>query len=143
MAAKGPRRASCAASTFRRSGSASAERALCEQFNAKSLSAFSVCGHDGAICAAGALLEYLKDTQKHALKNIDGIRYLSSDSYLKLDNTAIRNLELVKTLSEGKKYGSLLWLLDKTKTGMGSRLLQSCLLSPLVDIEAINYTPLR
>ena len=120
-------------------GRASAERALCEQFNAKSLSAFSVCGHDGAICAAGALLEYLKDTQKHALKNIDGIRYLSSDSYLKLDNTAIRNLELVKTLSEGKKYGSLLWLLDKTKTGMGSRLLQSYLLSPLVDIEAINY----
>ncbi len=120
-------------------GRASAERVLCEQFNAKSLSAFSVCGHDGAICAAGALLEYLKDTQKHALKNIDGIRYLSSDSYLKLDNTAIRNLELVKTLSEGKKYGSLLWLLDKTKTGMGSRLLQSYLLSPLVDIEAINY----
>ena len=120
-------------------GSSAAERALCEQFAAKSLAAFSVCGRTGAICAAGALLEYLKDTQKHALKNIDGIRYLSTDSYLKLDNTAIRNLELNKTLFEGKKYGSLLWLLDKTKTGMGSRMLQSCLLSPLVDIDAINY----
>ena len=120
-------------------GRTAAERALCGQFNAKSLSAFSVYGHDGAICAAGALVEYLKETQKHVLKNIDGIRYVSSDSYLKLDNTAIRNLELVKTLAEGKKYGSLLWLLDKTKTCMGSRLMQSTILSPLVDRERIDY----
>lgn len=120
-------------------GSTAAERALCEQFAAKSLAAFSVSGHNGAICAAGALIEYLKDTQKHALKNIDNIRYVSTDSYLKLDNTAIRNLELVKTLAEGKKYGSLLWLLDKTRTCMGSRLLQSCVISPLVDKAAIDY----
>ena len=120
-------------------GLQAAERALCEQFAAKSLAAYSVSGHDCAICAAGALVEYLKETQKHALRNIDGIKYISSDSYMRLDNTAIRNLELVKTLAEGKKYGSLLWLLDKTRTSMGARLLQSYILSPLASADAINY----
>lgn len=120
-------------------GDKAAERALCEQFGVKELSAYSVSGHGGAVCAAGALLEYLKDTQKHALKNIDGIKYISADGYMKLDNTAIRNLELVKTLSEGKKYGSLLWLLDKTSTNMGARLLAANVVSPLVDKDAINY----
>lgn len=120
-------------------GLQAAERALCEQFAAKSLAAYSVSGHDCAVCAAGALVEYLKETQKHALRNIDGIKYISSDSYMRLDNTAIRNLELVKTLAEGKKYGSLLWLLDKTRTSMGARLLQSYILSPLASADAINY----
>lgn len=120
-------------------GDKAAERALCEQFGVRELSAYSVSGHGGAVCAAGALLEYLKDTQKHALKNIDGIKYISADGYMKLDNTAIRNLELVKTLSEGKKYGSLLWLLDKTSTNMGARLLAANVVSPLVDKDAINY----
>ena len=120
-------------------GSAAAERALCEQFNAKSLAAFSVSGHAAAISAAGALVEYLKETQKHALKNIDGIRYILADNYMRLDNTAIRNLEIVKTLAEGKKYGSLLWLLDKTKTSMGARLLSGSIIMPLADEKAINY----
>ena len=120
-------------------GFQTAERTLCEQFETKSLAAFSVSGHNAAISAAGALIEYLKETQKHALKNIDGITFVSSDSYMKLDNSAIRNLELVKTLAEGKKYGSLLWLLDKTKTSMGARLLSGCILSPLADERAINY----
>ena len=120
-------------------GFQTAERTLCEQFETKSLAAFSVSGHNAAISAAGALIEYLKETQKHALKNIDGITFVSSDSYMKLDNSAIRNLELVKTLAEGKKYGSLLWLLDKTKTSMGARLLAGCILSPLADERAINY----
>lgn len=120
-------------------GYSSAERTLCGQFGTSSLAAFSVSGHNGAISAAGALIEYLKETQKHALKNIDGIRFISSESYMKLDNAAIRNLELVKTLGEGKKYGSLLWLLDKTKTSMGARLLSSWILSPLADEKSINY----
>ena len=120
-------------------GYSAAERALCGQFGAKSLAAFSVSGHKAAISAAGALLEYLKETQKHALKNIDGIRYIASDSFMRLDTTAIRNLELVKTLAEGKKYGSLLWLLDKTRTSMGARLLSSWILSPLAEPQQINY----
>ena len=120
-------------------GYSAAERALCGQFGAKSLAAFSVSGHKAAISAAGALLEYLKETQKHALKNIDGIRYIAPDSFMRLDTTAIRNLELVKTLAEGKKYGSLLWLLDKTRTSMGARLLSSWILSPLAEPQQINY----
>ncbi len=120
-------------------GYAAAERALCEQFGSRSLSAFSVNGHSCAVCAAGALIEYLKDTQKHALKNIDGIKFVSCDSYMKLDGAAIRNLELVKTLVENKRYGSLLWLLDKTKTSMGARLLYNSVLSPLVERDDINY----
>lgn len=120
-------------------GYAAAERSLCEQFGTSSLSAFSVSGHACAVSAAGALIEYLKETQKHALKNIDGIKFIPSDSYLKLDGSAIRNLELVKTLAENKRYGSLLWVLDKTKTSMGARLLYNCILSPLADRDEINY----
>ncbi|MCD8040401.1 MAG: DNA mismatch repair protein MutS [Clostridia bacterium] len=118
---------------------AGAEMRLKEQFNTNTLSAFSVNGHSGAICAAGALIEYLKDTQKHALKNIDGINYISGDSYMTLDTSAIRNLELVKTIAENKRYGSLLWLLDKTKTGMGARLMNNTILSPLNDKDRINF----
>ena len=118
---------------------AAAEKTLCEQFNAKSLSAFSVYGKDDAVCALGALIQYLKETQKHALPNMDGVKYVSSENYMQLDNAAVRNLELVKSMSEGKKYGSLLWLLDKTKTAMGARLLSSMIVSPLCSANEINY----
>lgn len=118
---------------------AAAEKTLCEQLNTKSLSAFSVNGRNEAICALGSLIEYLKETQKHALPNIDGVKYVSCENYMQLDTAAVRNLELVRTLGEGKKYGSLLWLLDKTCTAMGARLLSNIILSPLHDIAAINY----
>ncbi len=120
-------------------GAVAAERALCEQFGVTTLSAYSINGKKGAVCAAGALLNYIKETQMHALKNIDGVKYVSSDKYLQLDGAAIRNLELVKTLGDGGKYGSLLWLLDKTNTAMGARLLYSAILNPLCDKTAINY----
>ncbi len=116
-----------------------AENNLLKQFKAKTLAAYPIAGRRNAVCAAGALIEYLTETQKHSLTNIDGIRFISNDSYMVLDNSAIRNLELVKTLGEGKKYGSLLWLLDKTKTAMGSRLLASMILSPLCNRDAVNY----
>jgi DNA mismatch repair protein MutS len=116
-----------------------AEKCLLEQLQAKTLSAFSVAGKKDAICAAGALIEYLRETQKHTLANIDGITYLSREQDMQLDGAAIRNLELVKSLGEGNKYGSLLWLLDKTKTAMGARLLNNVILSPLGSIEKINY----
>ncbi len=120
-------------------GYAAAEQNLLSQLNARTLSAFEVGGKPAAVCACGALLEYLKETQKHALSNIDGVKYISDITRMQLDNTAVRNLELVKSMSEGKKYGSLLWLLDKTKTAMGARLLNSMILSPLADAAQINY----
>ncbi len=119
-------------------GYSAAERALCSQFGAATLSAFPINGHDAAVRAAGALIEYIKETQMRALKNIDGIKYISDDSHMVLDMAAIRNLELVNSIGEGKKYGSLLWLLDKTKTGMGARLMRECVLTPLCSAEAIN-----
>ncbi|MBD5632721.1 MAG: DNA mismatch repair protein MutS [Clostridia bacterium] len=120
-------------------GYAAAERRLLEQLGAKSLSPYSISCKKEAVCAVGALLEYLKDTQMHALKNIDNVKFLSSDKYMQLDTAAVRNLELTKTLGSGAKYGSLLWLLDKTKTPMGARYLQSVLLYPLHNIQKINY----
>lgn len=116
-----------------------AERALLEQFNAKTLSAYPVADKKEAVCAVGALLQYLKETQMHALKNINGAKYLSNDNFMQLDGTAIRNLELVKSLGTNKKYGSLLWLMDKTKTAMGARLLNNCIIYPFASEEAINY----
>lgn len=116
-----------------------AEKRLLEQLKAKSLSAFSIDGKTVAVCATGALLEYLKETQKHALANIDGIKFISSNASMQLDTAAIRNLEIIKSLGAGKKYGSLLWVLDKTKTAMGARLLSNLIVSPLQDKRRINY----
>ncbi|MDE7181643.1 MAG: DNA mismatch repair protein MutS [Clostridia bacterium] len=116
-----------------------AERTLLAQFNAKTLSAYSIADRVYAVSAAGALIEYLKETQMHALKNIDNVKFVVSDSYLQLDATAIKNLELVKTLGDGKKYGSLIWLLDKTQTAMGARLLNNGILYPFANKKDIDY----
>ncbi len=118
---------------------ANAEKRLLEQLKAKSLSAFSIDGKTVAVCAVGALLEYLKETQKHALANIDGVRFISNNANMQLDSAAIRNLEIVKSLGEGKRYGSLLWVMDKTCTAMGARLLANLIVAPLCDKEKINY----
>ena len=120
-------------------GYKAAEKNLLEQLGAGTLSSFGVNGHDAAVCACGALLEYLKETQKHALANIDNVNYISDRRYMQLDNSAVRNLEIVRSMSEGKKYGTLLWLLDKTKTPMGARLLNNIILSPLGSADAVNY----
>ena len=116
-----------------------AERNLLEQFNTHSLSAYGIAGKDNLISSAGALIEYLRETQKHALLNINTIKMVNRSKFMDLDSIAVRNLELVKNNADGKKYGSLLWVLDKTKTGMGARLLNRMLISPLNDVEEINY----
>lgn len=116
-----------------------AENNLCVQFSVTSLAPYGISGNNESICAAGALIKYLKDTQKHALANILSIKYIRHENYMVLDSAAIRNLELVRSNYEGKKFGSLLWLLDKTATGMGARLMNKWVLSPLNDIDAINY----
>ena len=117
----------------------SAARRIMEQFNVKSLSSYQINGKELATCATGALLEYLKETQMHALKNVDDVKFLESEKYLQLDTVALRNLEIVKSIGDGGRYGSLLWLLDKTKTAMGARLLNNCILYPLCNKDDINY----
>ncbi len=116
-----------------------ARNSLEKQFNVLSLSHFGIEDDELCICAAGALIAYLQETQKHALINVNSLKNVGEDKTMMLDVNAVRNLELVKTLKDGKRYGSLLWLLDKTKTSMGARKLQSWILSPLRDSEKINY----
>ncbi len=116
-----------------------AEKNLCEQFKALSLAAYEIAAKEDMISAAGALVEYLRETQKHALLNISSIRVVHRERHMELDNIAVRNLELIKNNAEGKKYGSLLWVLDKTVTGMGARLINRMILSPLRDIEEIEH----
>ncbi len=116
-----------------------AEKNLLEQFNTTSLAAYGVAAKENIIAAAGALVEYLRETQKHALANINSLKVINLDKCMTLDSTAVRNLELVRNNAENKKYGSLLWVLDKTKTGMGARMLNRMVLSPLRDIQEIEY----
>lgn len=115
-----------------------AERNLLEQLKAKTLAAYGLGGKDNMISAAGALVEYLRETQKHSLANITSIRVINKEVFMTLDGNAVRNLELLRSNAEGKKYGSLLWILDKTKTGMGARLLSRIVLTPLKDKKEIN-----
>ncbi len=86
----------------------------------------------GAV-AAGALLKYLYETQKNSLGNMTSLQIYSTGKYMVIDSSTRRNLELVETLREKQKRGSLLWVLDKTKTAMGARMLRSFVEQPLIE----------
>ncbi len=116
-----------------------AEITLKSHFNLNSLEIFKLEEKKICISSCGALIAYLNQTQKKTLKNITEIVLENGNDFMMLDVNAIRNLELVKTLRDNKRYGSLLWLLDKTKTSMGARKLQNWILTPLSSIESINY----
>ena len=88
--------------------------------------------------ALGALLGYLHETQKTDLSHIDDLEYYRRGQFMELDFTARRNLELTETLRSKEKKGSLLWVLDKTKTAMGGRMLRSWLERPLLNVTAIE-----
>jgi DNA mismatch repair protein MutS len=90
------------------------------------------------ISAVGALVEYLKDTQKSGLERINHIELYQENQYMRLDYNTQRNLELTQTMLTKEKRGSLLWVLDKTKTAMGKRLIRSWIEHPLMNISAIN-----
>ncbi len=90
------------------------------------------------ICSAGALLQYLQETQKNALEHINTLRHVSHDSFVKIDAATSRNLEITSTLRGGARRGSLLWLLDKTVTSMGARRLKKWMDEPLYSMDEIN-----
>ena len=92
----------------------------------------------GAILALGAVLTYLYETQKTDLSHIREVEYYEEGRFMELDLAARRNLELTETLRSKEKKGSLLWVLDKTKTSMGGRLLRSWLERPLLSVSAIT-----
>lgn len=114
-----------------------AENTLKGHFKVKSLTALGLSDYDCSVIAAGALLKYLYETQKNNLDNIVAIHPYSTGKYMIIDSSTRRNLELVETLREKQKRGSLLWVLDRTKTAMGARLLRSYVEQPLIDVEEI------
>uniref|UniRef100_UPI003FED9370 DNA mismatch repair protein MutS n=2 Tax=Eubacteriales TaxID=186802 RepID=UPI003FED9370 len=93
---------------------------------------------EAAVRAAGALLDYLYTTQKTDLSHLTAFQYYTSGQYMELDLTARRNLELTETMRAKEKKGSLLWVLDKTKTAMGGRLIRSWMERPLLSPVPIN-----
>lgn len=109
---------------------------LTRQFGTTSLKGFGIQGMTDAIIAAGAVLHYLDLTQHSRLAHITAISRIEEDRYVRLDRFTVRNLELIQPLEEGGK--SLLSVLDKAVTPMGSRLLHRWLLFPLMDPKAIN-----
>lgn len=114
-----------------------AEQTLKDHFKIKSLEGIGLHDYECGKIAAGALLKYLYETQKRDLNHISAIHPYSTGKYMIIDSSTRRNLELVETLREKQKRGSLLWVLDKTKTAMGARMLRSYVEQPLIDLEEI------
>ena len=114
-----------------------AKETLLSHFHVQSLAGLGIADYDSGVIAAGALLKYLYETQKNSLSNILTIHPYSIGKYMIIDSSTRRNLELVETLREKEKRGSLLWVLDKTKTAMGARLLRSYVEQPLIDKKEI------
>ena len=113
-------------------------RTLKEHFHVSSLEAIGLDDYNCGMIGAGALLEYLYETQKTSLNHISRLTRYAVGKYMILDNSTRRNLELCETLREKQKRGSLLWVLDKTKTAMGARLLRKYIEQPLIDRTMIE-----
>lgn len=115
-----------------------AKRTVSDQFGVKYISGLGLDDFNVGIIASGGLLLYLHETQKTSLGHILEIRPYKTDKYMILDSSTRRNLELVETLREKQKKGSLLGVLDRTKTAMGARLLRSFVEQPLVEKDEID-----
>ncbi|MCL2202413.1 MAG: DNA mismatch repair protein MutS [Defluviitaleaceae bacterium] len=113
-------------------------KCLTEHFYTLHLEGFGLSHHAPEIPAAGALLSYLAETQKHALAQVTAIKPYTQQNYMVLDAPSRRNLELTTRMREPGKKGSLLGVLDHTKTAMGARLLRSWVELPLLCTEEIN-----
>ena len=110
---------------------------LQEHFKVASLEGIGLSDYECGMIASGALLKYLEETQKNSLSHMSRLTRYATGNYMVLDSATRRNLELVETLREKQKRGSLLWVLDKTKTAMGARTLRKYVEQPLIDKESI------
>lgn len=113
-------------------------RTLKEHFRVGTLEGLGLKDYECAVIGAGALLTYLLETQKNSLEHMRAITPYITDRFMVIDSSSRRNLELTEALREKVKRGSLLWVLDKTKTAMGARMLRSFIEQPLIDEDAIN-----
>lgn len=111
---------------------------LFSHFGVESLTGFGLDGKPLATAAAGSLLHYIRNLRPEALQFIEGVSFYQASQFLLLDATAIRNLELIKNIRDGREKDSLLDVIDATITAAGARLLRSWILEPLLDREEIN-----
>ena len=115
----------------------SCRKVLREHFKVGSLEGLGLGDYDCGVIAAGAVLQYLYETQKSTLDHLTTIVPYATGNYMVLDSSTRRNLELLETMREKQKRGSLLWVLDKTRTAMGARLLRTWIEQPLISREDI------
>lgn len=115
-----------------------AQMTLKEHFKVRDLEGLGLADYDSGVIAAGALLKYLYETQKTTLSNLVAIHPYTTGKFMIIDSSTRRNLELVETLREKQKRGSLLWVLDKTRTAMGARTLRSFVEQPLIERAEIE-----
>lgn len=110
---------------------------LMEHFKVGALVGLGLEDYATGIIAAGAVMQYIYETQKSTLEHITTVTPYSTGQYMVIDTSTRRNLELVETMREKQKRGTLLWVLDKTKTAMGARLLRACIEQPLIHRDEI------
>jgi len=115
-----------------------AREKLLRHFKVGSLEGFGFSGNELSLCVASAIIDYLKSTQKNNLSHINLIKKHQINSYMHIDASTKRNLELLQTIKDRNYQGSLLWILDNTLTPMGGRLLRNWLVFPLKDVNEIN-----
>ena len=111
---------------------------LVKQFGENYQAVYEIKGKDCIISSAGALFEYLNETQKRSLSNINKIKLVKNKNFMTLDMNTRRNLEITENNRDRKKYGTILWVIDKAKTAMGARYLRKMLDEPLQDPKEIN-----
>lgn len=114
------------------------KKTLLRHFKVNTLIGMGVEDFALGVLASGALMQYLERTQKVSLEHIRHLYPYLTDKYMLLDSSTRRNLELCETLRDKAKRGSLLWVLDKTRTAMGGRLLRTYIEQPLLDMESIS-----
>lgn len=115
-----------------------ARQIIINHFKVDDLSELGADGKETAVSSAGNLFEYLKITQKNGLERITTLQVYNKSEYMGIDLNSVRNLEIVETMRTKSKKGSLLWVLDKTKTAMGKRMLRSWIERPLLNIGKIK-----
>ncbi len=113
-------------------------RTLTDHFHKGSIEELGLEGYDCGVIASGALFIYLRETQKSGLSQMTSIVPYTADMFMLIDTSSRRNLELTETMREKQKRGSLLWVLDKTRTAMGARTLRSYIEQPLIDADEIQ-----
>ncbi len=115
-----------------------AKETLLAHYKLNTLEGLGLGGKTSAICACGALFQYLRETQKRDLPHLKPIKFVDKNKFMSIDVKTRKNLELTVSYREGKRKGSLLWLLDKTETGMGARMLADWVDRPLQKSSQIN-----